>query len=198
MVGEIALKGRWMPFRARQVLRAGAGFVWSASVGRGPVRFRGADSLGESGASLDFRLWGLLRVARATGDDVERSARGRLAAETVMWLPPALTPQRGAQWRPIDDRRAAVVPAGARPDIEVEVEVDEAGALRAARLDRWDASSEPPRARPFGGEVASEIVGPDGVRIAGSGEAGWDWATSGAADGLFFRYRITEVTRPGS
>lgn len=198
MVGEIALKGRWMPFRARQILRAGVGFVWRASVGRGPLRFRGADALGESGASLDFRLWGLLPVARASGADVRRSALGRLAAETVMWLPQALTPQRGAVWRPIDDHRSAVVPAGMGSDVEVEVVIDQAGGLREARLNRWDAALEVPRTRPFGGTVASESVGPDGVRIAGSGEAGWDWGTPAAADGLFFRYRITEVTRPGS
>ncbi len=108
MAGEIKLGGRWLPFSARQILRAGTGFVWAPVVGGRLLRFVGADALGVKGARLEFRLHGLIPVVRSSGPDVRRSAEGRLAAETVVWLPQALAPQSGARWRGIDDQRAVV------------------------------------------------------------------------------------------
>ncbi len=107
MAGWIKL-GRWMRFRADQILRAGVGFVWRPVVGGRILRFTGADLLGPEEARMEFRLHGLVPVARASGSDVARSAAGRLAAETVAWLPQALTPQAGARWRAMDEARAAV------------------------------------------------------------------------------------------
>jgi hypothetical protein len=193
MTGEIALRGRWMPFRARQVLRAGRGFVWEAFVGRKLMRFRGADALGPGGARMDFRLYGVLPVVRASGSDIARSAAGRLAAETVVWMPQALTPQRQARWRGRDDERAIVTIHAAGELIDVEVTVDESGALRELSLQRWDSGMKPPSPRTFGGAMHWDYVLESGVRIAGGGTVGWDWGTAAAAEGQFFRYAITSA-----
>jgi len=111
MTGRIKL-GVWLPFTARQILVAGQGFVWQPIVGGRIVRFVGADALGPDGARMEFRLHGRIPVVNASGPDTDRSAAGRLAAETVAWLPQALTPQAGASWRPIDDGRATVILTG--------------------------------------------------------------------------------------
>jgi hypothetical protein len=191
MEGEIRLGSRWFPFTAEQILRAGEGFVWSPVVGGRLVRFVGADLLTADDARMEFRLHGLIPVVRAAGSDVRRSAQGRLAAETVAWLPQALTPQVGALWTPVDDERAVVTLEAAGSDIDVEVVVDVDGRIRRAGLDRWNGSADPPRLEPFGASIDSTYTAPNGVDIAGSGTAGWNFGTADEADGIFFRYRIT-------
>ncbi len=69
---------------------------WALVVGGRVVRFVGADLLGPHGARMEFRLHGIVPVVRASGPDTARSAGGRLAVETVAWLPQTLTPQCGA------------------------------------------------------------------------------------------------------
>lgn len=190
MVGEIRVRG-WMPFRARQVLRAGTGFLWAPRLGRPPLTITGADTRLDGHGTLDFRLWGLLPVARAAGADTDRSTAGRLAAETVAWLPQALTPAMGATWTAVDDRRATVHLPIDTGRVDVTVTVDEGGRLRDLALLRWgDPDDHPFGAHPFGGDVAHEGTF-DGVTIATDGRVGWWWGTPAQEDGVFFRYRIT-------
>ena len=194
MDGEIKLGGRWLAFTAEQILSAGEGFVWSPVVGGRLVRFVGADLLTADDARMEFRLHGLVPVVRASGPDVRRSAQGRLAAETVAWLPQALTPQLGARWTPVDDERAIVTLDTAGADTDVEVVVDGDGRILRLGLDRWNSSADPPRVEPFGGSVDSTFTASNGVQISGRGDAGWGVGTANEADGTFFRYRITEAT----
>lgn len=191
MDGEIKLGRRWLNFTAAQILRAGEGFVWAPVVGGRILRFVGADVLGPDGARIEFRLHGRIPVVRGGGPDVLRSARGRLAAETVAWLPQALTPQAGARWTGIDHERAIVTLDAAGEDVDVEVGVDDRGRLRWLGLQRWKDSAEPPGFASFGGSVDSFHTTGDGVRIAGSGTVGWEWHTPDEPDGVFFRYRVT-------
>ncbi len=190
MSGEIKLGRGWLPFTADQILRAGVGFVWRPIVGGRLIRFTGADVLGPDGAEVDFRLHGRLPVVRASGPDVDRSARGRLAAETVAWLPQALTPQAGARWAALDHHRAIVTIDAAGEPTGVEVTIDDEGQLRALALERWKDSAEPPAFAPFGGAVDGLFSTDDGVAIASRGTVGWGWGTAGQADGEFFRYTI--------
>lgn len=194
MEGEIRLGSRWFPFTAEQILMAGEGFVWSPVVGGRLARFVGADLLTADDARMEFRLHGLIPVVRAAGSAVRRSAQGRLAAETVAWLPHALTPQLGARWIPVDEECAIVTLDAAGSDIDVEVVVDVDGRIRRAGLDRWNGSADPPRLEPFGASIDSTYTAPNGVGIAGSGTAGWNFGTADEADGVFFRYRITAAT----
>ena len=196
MRGEIELVGRWLPFHARQILRAGVGFVWAPVVGGRIIRFVGADSLGPAGAGMEFRLHGRIPVVRASGPDIVRSAAGRLAAETVAWLPHALTPQAGAVWRPLDADRATVSLPGPSGPIDVDVTVDDAGDLAGIELQRWNSSAKPPAFAPFGGAITDNFdVG--GVRIAGRGSVGWDRGMPTEQDGVFFRYDVTSARFTG-
>lgn len=87
---------------------------------------------------MEFRFHGRVPVVRASGPGTERSAAGRLAAETVAWLPHALTPQSGAAWRPLDHDRATVSIAGPSGPIDVDVTVDARGRLVEIELQRWN------------------------------------------------------------
>lgn len=192
MRGHIKI-GRWMPFTADQILRAGVGFVWKPVVGGRLLRFIGADILARDHARMEFRLHGIIPVAKASGPDTARSAAGRLAAETVAWLPQATTPQAGARWTAIDDNHATVELLAAGEPVDVQIGVDAGGQLKTLSLQRWNDSSDPPGLRAFGGDVTNEFRTPDGVRVAGSGTVGWNYGTAGWNDGEFFRYTITGV-----
>jgi hypothetical protein len=193
MHGQIKLGPRWMPFTADQIIRAGCGFVWRPIVGGRLIRFVGADMLDPDHARMEFRLHGLIPVVRATGPDTARSAAGRLAAETVAWLPQAATPQAGARWTPIDGCHAAVALDTPTGSVDVRVGVGDDGRLRSVLLDRWNDSADPPSRQPFGGDVTGELETSTGVMVAGSGTVGWGFETPEWDDGEFFRYRISEV-----
>lgn len=186
--GSIELGDAWWPFRSTQLLSAGDGFTWKASVRRGPVFVSGADRYTDGTARMDFRLFGLIPVATASGPDTDRSAAGRLAAETVAWLPQAATPQAGARWTPVDDERAVVTLATPTEPVQVEVVIDGEGRLRSTRTERWRDDRSPPRAEPFGGPIASELTTEAGVRIAGAGSVGWGCGTAEWSE--FFRFRL--------
>lgn len=198
MEGEIKLGGRWIGFTAEQILRAGVGFVWAPVVGGRFLRFIGADALGPDEARIEFRLWGRIPIVRGSGPDIRRSAQGRLAGETVAWLPQALTPQSGARWTGVDDERAIVTIDAAGADVDVEVAVDGDGQIRWLGLQRWKDSAKPPEYASFGGSVDATFVAGNGVRIAGNGAVGWDWHTTGEPDGVFFRYRVRSADFGGA
>ena len=191
MEGEIKLNG-WMPFTATQVLHPAKGFVWNATVGRPWLRFRGGDAYWQARGSLEFRLFGLIPVVQASGPDVDRSAAGRLAAETVAWAPEALHPAAGVIWTPIDDRRATVSRLIDDVPFDVEVTVDDDGRLQALSMNRWgDPGGGAYGLHPFGGEV-TEVETVDGVTVASEGSVGWWWGTDRWSDGEFFRYRLRQ------
>jgi len=193
MRGEIKLAGRWLQFTAEQILRANVGFVWAAKVGGRLLSFVGADALGPDGARVEFRLHRRIPVVRGSGPDIARSANGRLAAETVAWLPMALTPQAGARWTATDEHQATVSLRGPGGPTDVVVAVDDSGALASLGLQRWKDSARPPRLVAFGGTVDSVLAAPEGVAVAGSGAVGWDWRTPDETEGVFFRYQITRA-----
>lgn len=198
MVGEIRI-GKWRPFRAEQILRPGVGLVWAPTVGSMPTGFVGADILTPDVARMEFRLGGLVPVARAKGEDVRRSALGRLAAETVSWAPWALWPTTRPEGVPgwstsTGDELEVLVPTPGEP-VSVTLQVDGEGRPGEVRLRRWRDSVDPPGFAPFGATCESELVMDDGTRIVGSGTVGWDWGMPSQPEGEFFRYRLTAARR---
>lgn len=76
MRGSIKL-GRWLPFRAREVLTPHQEFVWAARIA-GVVT--GADRYTGGRGSMEWKLAGLIRLVQADGPDVSRSAAERAGA----------------------------------------------------------------------------------------------------------------------
>jgi hypothetical protein len=189
MRGQLKL-GRWMPFRARQVLAPRSGFRWSARAGGVLTGFdRYADGLGE----MRWRLLGLLPVMRAGGPDVTRSAAGRAAAE-AFWLPTTLLPRFGVQWQALDDRNLVARYGIDAVEIEARYRIDADGHLLSMVFDRW---GDPWRTGtwgqyPFGGEVTASGTF-DGLTIPSAGRFGWFYGTDRWSDGEFFRYEITKL-----
>ena len=134
MHGEIRL-GRWRPFRARQTITPGRGFVWTAVVGRLPMRITGHDRYEHGAGDMRWRLLGAIPVMSASGDDVTRSAAGRLAGESV--LCPSALAAPGVPWRGLDDNRATATlfVDGLATDVTITVEDD--GRLLEVTFPRW-------------------------------------------------------------
>jgi hypothetical protein len=188
MRGSIKL-GRWLPFRARQLLAPRHGSVWTARVG-GVVT--GSDSYTQGAGSLEWRLLGVVPVMRAEGADVSRSAAGRLAGESV-WVPTALASQQPLPARPLDEDRIAVDVVIDDDATVVEHTLDEDGRVVSSRLDRWgdpDGTGEC-RLVPFGIEVTGWRTF-DGVTIPSAGRAGWHHGTDRWEQGEFFRFEIID------
>ncbi len=190
MTGRIRI-GAWRPFSARQVVAAGAGYIWAASVQFGPLRMLGFDRYSDTTGEMSWRLGGLIPVVSAKDSDVTRSAAGRLASELV--LTPAAALSSFVRWEPVDDERTR-----ARVTIDgsvhvVTIAVDETGMLRRARLPRW---GNPDGKSYSTHEFIAECGGERslaGYRLPAHVRAGWDLTTAENAE-AFIEFNIDSAS----
>jgi len=161
------------PFQAQEVLVPPRGFVFQASLGRGPLRSGLADWLDGSSAGTRGFSFGLFSSVSASGFDLERASAGRLALESI-WAPAALLPGRGARWEVEgpDAIRATQRIAGEPHSVTIAIDGD--GRVRAATLLRWGNSTEDGRFSwiPCGLDVDGERVF-DGVTVPSSVRGSW-------------------------
>jgi hypothetical protein len=189
MRGHIRV-GRWLPFRARQVLNPHHGFVWTARVA-GVIA--GSDRYLDGDGGLDWKLLGLLTVAHADGPDVSRSAAGRAGAEGV-WLPTALLPRFGVRWSAAaGDQLTARYQVGQTP-LEITYQLEADGRIRWLVFDRW---GDPENRGTFGwhrfGGEFSGYRSFQGLTIPSEGRLGWFYGSDRWPAGEFFRYQITDL-----
>ena len=192
MRGQIKV-GRWLPFRARQVLAPHRGFVWTA---RAAGLIAGVDRYLDGAGLLDWKLAGLVTVAHGEGPDTSRSAAARAGAEGI-WLPTALLPRFGVGWAaPAADRVTAAFGVGETP-LELELALDAAGRVVSLKFDRWgDPGGGHFGWHRFGGEITG-YASFAGLTIPSAGRLGWFWGTDRWTEGEFFRYRITGLQPVG-
>jgi hypothetical protein len=127
----------------------------------------------------------------ATGPDVDRSAAGRLAAESV-FVP---TAYQHAGWAPGPDADTALATWHVDEHVEtVQLRVAADGALRELSMSRWGNPGGAAYGRyPFGVAVEDQATF-EGIRLPSAVRAFWEWGTDRQADGEFFRAHITSVT----
>lgn len=189
MRGQIKV-GRWLRFRARQVLSPHDGFVWRA---RAAGVISGSDRYADGAGVLDWKLAGLVTVMHAEGPDVSRSAAGRAGAE-ALWVPTALLPRFGVVWSAErEDRLTARYQVGETP-LEVHYHLDDDDRITSLVFDRW---GDPDNTgtwgwHPFGGEVTGHRSF-ESVTVPSEGRLGWFFGTDRWPAGEFFRYRITDL-----
>ncbi|WP_205627134.1 DUF6544 family protein [Sandaracinus amylolyticus] len=191
MHGEIKLGGAWSAFEAEQVIHAARGFVWRARVRMKGLPVRGSDRWVDGAGALDWRLLGVIPVARASGVDVSRSAAGRAQAEAI-WLPSILT---GAEWHARDDAHADAEIAIHGESGRIDYTIDAHGALREIVFDRWgdpDATGTS-STFPFGGVIEDERTF-EGFTIPSRVRVGWFFGTPRWEEGEFFRVTIDDAT----
>jgi len=177
---------RYQPIKARQVLAAPEGFVWSMKT-LGGMPISGSDS----GLWTRFRIFGLVPVARAGGGrDHARSAFGRYVSEALIWSPAALLPGPGVTWTAVDDDTARVTVRHKDLSQMVDVTVDAEGRPEVISFKRWtNANPEGAyRLQPFGAEM-SDYREVEGYRLPFHVEAGNMFGTD-----EYFPFFIADVT----
>lgn len=189
---EIAMRGRirigrWVPFRADELLAPHRGFVWAA---RAAGIVTGSDRYLDGRGAMEWKAVGLVPVMSASGPDISRSAAERAASEAV-WVPTSLLPRFGVAWA-----------ATGRDEIEARFAIDDHavcltlwlsddGLLRSVRLARWGDPDETGTfaPHPFGGDFTSHATF-NGVTIPSTGSVGWHHGTDRWSEGEFFRFAI--------
>ena len=177
----------WFLMSAQEIVTVPDGFFWQARLGRGLFFLRGADHYAGGAARMRCWLWGILPVLNRKGPDIDRSCRGRLAAEAI-WLPSSLLPQGGVRWEPIDDTSArAIIPISGFPQ-PVTFFFEPDGRVGSIRLSRWGNRTEDGRFAelPFGCQVVAERTF-GGHTIPSDINASW-W---GGTDRAFEFFRAT-------
>ena len=187
MRGRIRI-GRWLPFRAREILHPHRGFVWSA---RAALVISGSDRYVSGEGAQRWKLAGLATVMSASGPDVSRSAAGRAAAEAI-WLPAALLPRFGVAWEaPSGDELTARYQIDGVP-IESHYRLDDRARIRSVSFDRWGDPGQTGTWgwHRFGGEFTDHRTFGDWT-VPSAGRMGWHFGTERWDEGEFFRFGLT-------
>lgn len=188
MRGHIKI-GRWIPFRAYEVLTPHEGFLWAARAG-GIIS--GSDHYAAGRGAMNWKVAGLINVMNGDGPDVSRSAAERAGAEAA-WLPTTLLPRFGVEWTVDDDRILARFEVDGRP-FKVVYGLSPEGHIQSVVFDRWGDPDDTGTwgRHPFGGEFSSHATF-HGITIPDAGRLGWHYGTERWQEGEFFRYRITDM-----
>lgn len=98
MTGRIRLgRGKpWIPLTSEEWLGDSTGFLWRART-NGGMPLSGYDRYLGGHGEMHWRLFRLIPVMNASGEDLTRSARWRFAAEHLL-LPSLLLPGANVQW----------------------------------------------------------------------------------------------------
>jgi Family of unknown function (DUF6544) len=195
MHGRLRLGGRWLRVRAHEVLAPDTGLIWRARVAQ---VITGSDRCADGWGIMDWKLFGLIRVAHGEGADVARSGVGRAAGEAV-WLPTALLPRFGVEWQSSTehDLTARLMIGGS--EVCLHLHIDMAGRLEWVRFDRWGDPHDSGHwaLHPFGFQV-DETRTFGSLTVPSAGSAGWFHGTDRWADGEFIRLEITALQPVGA
>ena len=151
-LGTIAAPG-YRSMAAQQILAPPYGLLWRVQAGA----LSGSDGVTPHTSWTRFRLFGLLPVVRAGGDrDHQRSAFGRVIAESVFWAPASILPGEGVTWHAVDACRARVVVRCGGFEQAVELTVAADGRPTSVVMQRWSNANTDKiyRLQPFGGYLS--------------------------------------------
>ncbi len=192
MHGQIRLKG-WYPFEAEELIRWDRGMIWRATVRVHGMPVRGSDHMLDGEGSMRWRLFGMIPVVKASGEDITRSTVGRLAAE-VVWLPSVLQSDI-VSWTSSDPTRLSVTLPVQGHAVPLAFEVDKGGRLVAVRLQRWgNPGGGAFHLADFGAVIEGEQTFA-GYTIPTRLRVGWHFKRGAfEGEGEFFRVRIDAAT----
>jgi hypothetical protein len=164
------------------------GRLSSRASGSRRLCLEGADWLLGEEAGSEFALGGWWPALREGGEEVARSAAGRLLVD-LLWLPSALTPQRGANWASGDEHRAVVTPSGSTTPMSVLV--DASGAPRQVSLVRRRIAADGRiSVSPYGAIIEAEERF-DGLTVPVRMIGVWGIGTDDYYE--FFRGEVTDI-----
>jgi hypothetical protein len=189
MAGRIKV-GLWLPFTAVQDCD-GRSFEWRARVGLGPLApLEVVDRYANGVGSVTGRLLGRYELFHQADEHIGRSAAGRAALEAIL-APASLLPGRGVSWRAEDDEHIVASSYLEPEQVDVHMQIDSHGALRALSAKRWrDIGKHSHGYLTFGGDIHSETRFGDLV-IPSHLTVGWRYGS--AEYKPFFHARIRSL-----
>jgi len=188
-VAELHMRGTirtnsWLPFRAREVLAPGRGFVWRALV---LWLLRVDDYWTGESAGTRLSLLGVLPLMHQSDEDIVRSAAGRAASEAI-WVPSALL---DAEWDEDDEGRAVARLGGH----ELKLRLSATGAVRELSLERWGNPDRTRWRRVTFGAIVEEERSFGGYTIPSRLRAGWFFGSDRfEREGEFFRATLVAAS----
>lgn len=188
-----ASESNYLPMQADQVLALPRGLIWRARAGEGLMRMSGSDGTVEGEHWTKFWLFGVIPVVRAEGgEDLARSAFGRMAAEAAIWTPAALLPGEGIEWVEAGPNLARVVISADGQSQTVDIALDDDGRPQSVSMIRWNNANPQGvwQQQPFGGSL-DDFREIDGYRVAFSVDAGNFFGTPDYFP--FFKARLTAL-----
>jgi hypothetical protein len=195
MRGALKLRGRWLPFRARQVLAPHRGFVWTARVSG---LITGSDRYADGAGAMDWRILGIIPLVHAFGEDISRSAAARGPAEAVL-VPTTLLPRFGVAWSATDAHHITARYSLDATEIELRYTLDGDARLRSVAFDRW---GDPDSTGHWGWHPAGFSVTATatlgGLTIPSAGRFGWFFGIDRWPEGEFFRFQIRDFQLVGA
>lgn len=193
MHGTIKLGNQWHHFTGEEVIRWQRGMIWRATTWMQGLPIFGADRLVDGQGDMRWKLLGLLPVMQASGDDVARSAAGRIQGEAV-WLPSVLC-NLEIDWPELNDSQLQADFTAFGEPAHLILTLDAQGAIQHVVIQRWG--------NPEGGDyhydtfgVIAEASGTfDGYTIPTQIRAGWFFGTERfESEGEFFRCTIDQAS----
>lgn len=196
MHGEIKLK-KWIPFTAEQVICWEHGLIWSATAWmNGFLPIVGSDRVIDGSGAMQWKLLGLFPVMTADGNDITRSAIGRLQAES-MWLPSVLCGDEvswtSTESSDLDSSLHSSFVVQGEP-AKLDFTIDRSGRLKTFKLPRWgNPDGAEFREMDFGGILEEEgtfccYTIPTRLRV------GWYFGSERfESEGEFFRCTIDDA-----
>lgn len=177
---------------AEERLTPAVGFLWRAQTRVSAIPVSVTDHYLKDDGAVRVTLLGALPVVNQKGDDVARSSRGRLVAESL-WCPTALVDHEAVRWEAVDDGHVRLVQTVDGEDVAVTLAVDDQGRLTEIVMNRWgDTGPEDWGDRPYGFEVLEEDSF-QGVTIPTKLQGGWWYGTDRYAPDDASRFEIVEA-----
>jgi hypothetical protein len=198
MQGQIKLGTSWHPFQAEQVIVPGRGMIWAGTVSMFGLPVVGADQILDGSGLLLWKLLDIVPVAQAEGPDTSRSGIGRLMGEMAVWLPSVLCAAPasgyGIEWTAVDQRHIRLRLNAFGENVELTIERDDGGHIRAFSFARWGNPDGGPHRYVDFGVTVEEKRTIRGYTVPTRIRAGWYYGTDRfATDGEFFRATIDEL-----
>ncbi len=192
MHGDIKLGKKWYPFKGEEVICWNRGMIWRATTWMQGLPIWGADRVVDGVSDVQWKILGLFPVMKGSGDDVTRSAVGRLQGETV-WLPSVLC-HPDIAWTELNASQVQANFTALGAPAHLTLTVSEAGVLECVKFGRWgNPEGEAYHYVDFGVKV-EESGTFEGYTIPMCIRAGWFFGSDRfESEGEFFRCTIDKA-----
>jgi hypothetical protein len=196
---QVRMEGRMKPspeaayvdLTATETLAPLRGFVWRAKLSMNGLPVSVVDRYDAGRGEMSVAALGFVPIMSSRGPDIDRSTRGRLAAESA-WVPSLHLPALGAIWEEVDTERARVTVKVDGDPIAITLRVAGDGRVRELTMLRHGDVGVPSfRLIPYG-FLVEEDRSFGGYTIATRLTGGWWYGTARYDEGSASSFTVLD------